>query len=73
MLVKVRPQAQLWAVWWEVSADAMKEGDRYRAGTSNPAALTAFRLVALHPNSNSASSRLSRLLPSSFALPYVAS
>ena len=37
MLVKARPRAQLWAVWWEVSAGAMREGDRHRAGTGDTA------------------------------------
>ena len=71
MLVKARPRAQLWAVWWEASAGAMREDDRHRAGTGDAAAPTAMRLVA-HPSSNSASSRLSRLHLSSFAWPYVA-
>jgi len=35
MLVRARPRAQLWAVWWEFSAGAMREGYRHRAGTDD--------------------------------------
>jgi hypothetical protein len=72
MLVKARPRAQPWAVRWEFSAGAMREGDRHRAGTGDAAAPTTVRLVTLHLSSNSASNRLNRLHLSSFAWPYVA-